>query len=182
MERLQRAAILLSLIEKLRVAGSWCGETHIQKATYFLQSLANVPLGYEFILYKHGPFSFDLGNEIARMLADDLVQLKVQPHPYGPSVIPAEGGERVMKRFSRTVDEYSQQIEAVAEKLGGKGVTELERLATALYVTQEDQSQGDTESRAQRIHEIKPHVSLQQAREATDEVDKFVSVSESLVV
>ena len=44
MERLKRYAIVLSLIEQLRERGGWCGETHIQKTTYFLQNLLKVPL------------------------------------------------------------------------------------------------------------------------------------------
>lgn len=64
MKRLQRDAVILSLIENLRAKGSWCGETHIQKATYFVQELLRVPLEFEFVLYKHGPYSFDLSDEL----------------------------------------------------------------------------------------------------------------------
>ena len=64
MERLQKAAILTELADQLRREGSWCGHTHMQKATYFLQDLLEVPTGYEFILYKHGPYSFDLSEEM----------------------------------------------------------------------------------------------------------------------
>jgi hypothetical protein len=35
MKRLKQAAILISLINKLDEKDSWCGETNIQKATYF---------------------------------------------------------------------------------------------------------------------------------------------------
>jgi len=35
MNTLQRAALLTELADKLRQQGSWCGETHLQKATYF---------------------------------------------------------------------------------------------------------------------------------------------------
>ena len=64
MNRLQRAAVLLTLLEQLQARGSWCGETHVQKSVYFLQDLLQVPLGFEFVLYKHGPYSFDLNDEI----------------------------------------------------------------------------------------------------------------------
>jgi hypothetical protein len=77
MNRLKRDAVILSLIENLKKKGSWCGETHILKATYFLQELFDLPLGFEFILYKHGPFSFDLSDEFTAMRADML--LKIQP-------------------------------------------------------------------------------------------------------
>ena len=43
MKRLQSNAVLLSLIDNLQAKGSWCGETHVQKATYFIQELFGVP-------------------------------------------------------------------------------------------------------------------------------------------
>jgi len=73
MNRLKRDVVILSLIENLKKKGSWCGETHIQKATYFLQELFDFPLGFEFILYKHGPFSFDLSDKLTAMRADMLL-------------------------------------------------------------------------------------------------------------
>jgi uncharacterized protein YwgA len=69
MDRLWRASLLLTMNEELRRAGSWAGETHMQKAIFFLQELIKVPLGFEFLLYKHGPFSFDLRDELTFMRA-----------------------------------------------------------------------------------------------------------------
>src|SRR5438093_5216592 len=102
MERLERDAILLSLLDSLKANGSWCGETHIQKATYFLQELVKVPLEFSFILYKHGPFSFDLSDELTAMRADSL--LKIQPQgQYGPSLSLTEGSEQLKELFSKVV-------------------------------------------------------------------------------
>ena len=84
MDRLRRAALLTRLIELLRKKGSWCGETHIQKSTFFVQNLMKVPLSFDFILYKHGPFSFDLRDELTGLRADGLIRLEPQ-WPYGPS-------------------------------------------------------------------------------------------------
>ena len=39
MDRLRKIVILTELASELRKEGSWCGETHIQKATYFLQQM-----------------------------------------------------------------------------------------------------------------------------------------------
>ena len=55
MERLERAALLLRLVDRLREKGSPCGLTHVQKATYFVQDLMDVPLGFRFVLYKIWP-------------------------------------------------------------------------------------------------------------------------------
>ena len=48
---LLQQAVLMSLIKKMKEAGSWCGETHIQKSAYFLQALLEVPIEYQFYLF-----------------------------------------------------------------------------------------------------------------------------------
>ena len=48
MNRSRQAAIVVALSENLQSNGSWCGETHVQKSTYFLQKMAKVPLSFEF--------------------------------------------------------------------------------------------------------------------------------------
>ena len=68
-------------------------------------------------------------------------------------------------------------VKFVADKLGGKNVTELERLATALFVTREINIDNSIESRAQCIHKLKPHVSLDEARDAIRVVDTFIEES-----
>jgi len=173
MKRLQRVTILLSLIEKLHDKGSWCGETHIQKATYFLQELMEVPLGFEFILYKHGPFSFDLSDEIVAMRADSILTVQPRPYPYGPTVLPGEGSASVKHLFPVTLRAYADQVEFVARQLGNMSVADLERLATALYVTLEGQAGKDVESRARRVNDLKPHISIEEARKAVEMVDKI---------
>jgi uncharacterized protein YwgA len=180
MERNKKAVVLLGLIEELRDNLSWCGETHIQKATYFLQEMMQVPLGFDFILYKHGPFSFDLADEITAMRADNFLKLQPQPYPYGPSILPGEASKSLMKRFPKTLQKFSSHTTFVAEKLGGKKVNELEKLATALYVTSGNKSSGDVQ-RAQRIHDLKPHVSIDEALEATKTVDQFTEDSRNII-
>src|SRR5215813_7414948 len=70
----RRAAILVEMIKALHRAQSWCGETHIQKATYLLQSAGDVDMSYEFVLYKHGPYSFDLATDIASLRSANVVE------------------------------------------------------------------------------------------------------------
>lgn len=181
MNRMQRGALLLLLIEKLKEHGSWCGETHIQKASYLLQEMAGVPLEFEFIPYKHGPFSFDLSDEIMAMRADNLMRLCPQPYPYGPSILPGEGSEALKDRFPKTVKNYNLQAGFVAEIIGNKKADELERLATALYVTREEKTDADLEYRAQRIHDLKPHITLDEALNAAKTVDQLMRRSKEIV-
>ena len=179
MERLKRYAIVISLIEHLRGKGSWCGETHIQKTTYFLQELLRVPLEFEFILYKHGPYSFDLSNELTAMRADMLVELKSQ-YPYGPSIVPGPTSEQLKRLFPKTLRRYQDKIEFIADKFSDCGVAELERLATAFFIANKSQT-IDTRHIATQIHKIKPHISKEQAREALDSESRIARQAQKLL-
>jgi len=170
---MQRVAILTRLADKLREHGSWCGETHLQKATYFMQELLNVPIEFEFILYKHGPFSFDLRDELAAMCADELLKLKPHAPPYGPTIVTTDDGKVIQERFPKTLTRHQSSIDFVAEKLGGKGVSALEGLATALYVAKEAGTNAPVAERAKRLNALKPHILADQARAFVDEVDRI---------
>ena len=179
MNRMQRDVIILTLLEKMKSKGSWCGETHTQKAIYFLQELLRVPLGFEFVLYKHGPYSFDLSDEITAMRADLLLTVKPNP-PYGPSLIPAPGSAALVERFARTREAHQGSIEFVAHWLASKNVAELEKLGTALYVTITSAT-GDLDARAEQVHDLKPHVRLEEAREALQTVDQMSAASKAMI-
>ncbi|MBF0565957.1 MAG: hypothetical protein HQK89_12000 [Nitrospirae bacterium] len=174
MKSLQRKAILTVLTEKLRDNGNWCGETHLQKAVYCLTDFLDLSMDFDFILYKHGPYSFDLRDELTSMRADDLLKLEPQAPPYGPKIITTEQGRNFTKNFPKTLEKYNRQLEFIAEKLSDKGVSELERLATALYVTKRIKTDCSIEERASELIRIKPHITPELAREAIEEVDKVI--------
>ena len=176
MDRLSRAAVLTRLIEQLRRKGSWCGETHVQKATLFLQGLMLVPLGYDFILYKHGPFSFDLRDELTSLRADELVRLEPQ-RGYGPRIATTDRSEYIQGLYSKTLEKYDDRISFVTQRLGSKGVTDLERLATAFYVTDNSVSDASIDERATKLTALKPHIGPDDAAAAITEVDQIIEQS-----
>lgn len=180
MKKLQKAAILADLADRMKDHGSWCGETHIQKAVYFLQEMLQVPLEYRYMLYKHGPFSFDLRDEITEFRVYELFRLEPRPIPYGPSLRATTNAAELKSRFPKTLNNYGKHLAFVAEAFDGKGVADLERLATALYVSLEAKN-GRTEARAERIHTLKPHVGMDLALKAVKEVDAMRESAEQLV-
>jgi hypothetical protein len=181
MNRLQRAALLTQLAEQLGDRGSWCGETHLQKATYFLQELLGVPIGMEFILYKHGPYSFDLTEELTWLQAKLLLEKDYRTPGYGPGLRPTETSRELRSRFPVTLDRYARPIDFIASAFGTKGVAALEKLATALYVTRELQEAADVGQRAHRLHALKPHVNLPDAIAAVQEFDRISAEATALV-
>lgn len=171
MDRLKRGAILVQLIRELRENGSWCGETHLQKGTYLLQALTKVPLGLEFILYKHGPFSFDLRDELTGLRADEVLALQPQ-WPYGPRIVLTEQSNYIRRLYSRTLERYQNKISFVAEKLGGRDVADLERLATAYFIS-ERLGGASIEERANELTKVKPHIPMELAKVAVQTVDRI---------
>ena len=179
MDRLERITVILGLIEKMREKGSWCGETHIQKAVYFLQEITDIKLSFNFILYKHGPFSFDFRDELTSMRADGLLVNKINPAPYGPTLVVTELGKSFLNKFINGIQEYLRLIEFIVGELANKDVSQLERWATALFVTKMKVSlciNGEAESRAKKIHELKPHLSMSDANDAVANIDRILSL------
>ena len=179
MKRSQRAALITLLNREMLKRGSWCGETHIQKAMFFLQELLGVEADFEFILYRHGPFSFELRDELSSMQADELLELTVRREGYGPTYIPTLFSETYLERFPNTTARYIKQIGFVSDELRDKGVAELERLATALFIANREQIR-DVEQRAERLVELKPHISLTDALAACEQVNRLINKSRPL--
>ncbi len=173
MKRLGRAAVLLQLGKELEAKGSWCGRTHYQKATYFLQEGLGVRLGFAFFLYKYGPYSFELKDEIDELENDGLFSINLTC-PYGSTITCSESGEELGQRFPKTLSRYSKQISFVAEVLATKSVSELEKLATLLYVKLKYPKCKSNTARAARLHKIKPHVPIDEAVKSVQEFDSVL--------
>lgn len=182
MNRLAQEAVIVGLARRLHDRGSWSGETHLQKATYLLHELFGVPFDFDFILYKHGPFSFQLRDELGSMRADRLLEREVQAPPYGPRIVVTERGKELEQRFGRTMGRHAEALDWAAARLGDRGVTDLERLATALWVTRDLPKGRSVQDRAAALHVVKPHVSMASATDAVRELDEMLVEAESVAV
>lgn len=180
MDRFDRAAVLTELADRLRANGSWTGETHLQKATYVLQELLMVPLNFEFVFYKHGPFSFDLREELTSMRADGFL-VQVPQDPYGPILETTESSVRMRNEYALLIEANRPKIEFVANRLGDKGIMALEQLSTALYVRQTTTDLSVDEV-ANLVNELKPHVTVEAARLAASELDELASAARAVSV
>jgi hypothetical protein len=180
MTRHKRLAIVAELAARLRRAGSWCGETHIQKAVYLSQELLGVRTGFDFVLYKHGPFSFDLRDTLGQLRSEGVLSLEYRPHPYGPSFrVPEDQLQEIEKRFPLTLKRFGNRLDFVAKQLGPFKVSQLEQLATALYVLRE-LPEAPKRQRSARLRAIKPHVSEEDAAWAVGLVDDLATTTSSM--
>lgn len=175
MRRLRRAALVADLTDRLHAHESWAGETHLQKAVFLLQEMLGVPTEVEYELFKHGPFSFQLREELGEMRSEDILTLISQSPPYGPRFYTDDGTVQLREKFPKTLKKYEPQLEWVAEWMDSRGVVDLERLATAFWVTRELGEAESVDGRAQRLHQLKPHFSMDACIDAVREIDEMIA-------
>jgi uncharacterized protein YwgA len=168
-----REMILIGgIVNQLTKRGSWCGETHIQKTAYIAKVLKSLPLQSEFILYKHGPYSFDLNKSLTHMLARGVLSLERQGQ-YGPSYHLNEAMWTALDRASSNIfSNVSSAVDAICEKLAKKNVVELERISTAVFVNF-NFPELDRSEKINKFVELKPHVQRELAQAAFDETSAF---------
>ena len=115
MRRNQRAALLALLNREMLKRGSWCGETHIQKATFFLaEDLLGVkaPISISFSI-DTGHSRLCFRDDLSSMQADDLLDLTVRLQGYGPTYMPTAFSETYLKRFPVTTARYAKEVESL---------------------------------------------------------------------
>ncbi len=178
MEDLKRKTIILSLIQRLEKNGSWCGETHIQKSIYLLKVLLAIDLNLDFILYKHGPYSFDLNEQLKIMQAESLLSLEPMS-PYGPSFRLGDMAGFLLKTYEHSINKIDKKLDFIAENVGNRKVIDLEKISTAIFISSETQLE-DHERIAERIHEIKPHIDVSEALTAITEAKKITTTAKQI--
>lgn len=166
-----RCAIVIDLIKKLRSRGSWCGETHVQKAMYILQDFAKSNLGYKFVLYRHGPYSFELNSELSSMKASGIVDFVFPREGYGPTIVATPFGERVYDINRGNIETFMKANDFLADWFAASDVRHLEKLATAYYITKK-YFREPAAQRAKRINSLKPHIDIRAAEDAIKIVDQ----------
>jgi hypothetical protein len=178
----QKAALLTELIDRLRANGNVCEHRHVQMAAYFLQDLFDLPTGYEYLLYKNSPFSFDLEEDLTALRAHYLIEFDFRSLGYGAGLEPTQTSAELRARHPATLGRYARQIDFVARTFGPMDLAHLVRLATAFYVTRELGEAADDVRRANRLKELKPFLSTDDALNVLHEFDRIAADAKSLAV
>jgi uncharacterized protein YwgA len=165
---------LLATLEAMRQSGSWCGETHLQKCTYLLRELERIQeIPYQFIMYKHGPYSFDLHDDIGVLEASHLIVREATP-PYGSMLRVTPLGRSYMDRVGSDQFIKGKSIESVSDEFSKLSVAELERFASAAYVVSENPGFQEAQL-VERLIQLKPHISEELARDSFRRIANYPS-------
>lgn len=167
---------LLAMLEEMEKAGSWCGETHLQKCIYLLACLEGVGvLPYEFIMYKHGPYSFDLHDTLGELQSALLIERTATP-PYGSRLNNTEIGTKYLQRLERQGKVDREPLRRIAGAFSSLTVSELERLATAAYVNHELPGR-ERGVRVDRLRTLKPHITRPLAEDSFTRIDEYEDIT-----
>ncbi|MGV3719874.1 MAG: hypothetical protein ACO1SX_03105 [Actinomycetota bacterium] len=176
MDKFVRQTLVASLVEAMRQAGSWCGRTHIQKSLFALQTLfePEPELRYQYVLYRHGMYSFELDRDIAELEFYGGLAREEQ-RPYGPRYA-APGLQAFKQRVGVSLTDWTSALEFIAREVGTGNVRELEALTTVMYVStdlSERSANPTTQLKLRRVHELKPHLSMDEIAEAQSTYDRL---------
>jgi uncharacterized protein YwgA len=167
-------ALVLEVVSQLHANGSWTGKTHVQKAFFLLQSrsalqkktdftenkLTSHDSPFEFVLYRHGPYSFELEHAIEEM--SSYKALRIEPmNSYGVSLWGSTNVAFLREKAPLTEEEKAE-INSVCRFIGNHDVKTLEQWATAVWIRQRE-GICETPEVAKRLHEVKPHISVADA-------------------
>jgi hypothetical protein len=107
------------------------------------------------------------------MRSQEILTLEAQRPPYGPRFYSEQAATAQLRaQYPKTLGKYRDQLEWTATWLGPRGVVQLERTATAFWVTKEGPVGASVDSRARRLNHLKPHFDLEACVEAVEEIDE----------
>ena len=176
MDRLKKATLISEMLDRITAKGSWAGETHLQMCLFLLQEMREVPTGYFFQIYRYGPYSFDLHDEIIQLRGDRIVSLV--PRKYGSSLKNSRISLKFRKHFPKTLEKYSADMDFIAEHFGNLNADGLGVLATAYYFILQDKASSDEEI-AKKVKKAKPYISILEGIEVTKKVREIAESKEN---
>lgn len=175
----EKKTLICLILEALKKQGSWCGETHIQKAAYLAKEMFKIPLEeYDFFLYRYGPYSSEISVDLATMRNEEII-VRTATYPFGATYGVKENKEIPSEDMEECRKQYGKKIDFIAEKFSDKGVGYLERLCTAHWVIR-NYTNKTTDELAETLSEIKVKIPLETALKTIEETNSMIRKADKI--
>ena len=167
MNEIYKARLGLLPVLAERAPAGHIGRTALMKYMYFLQTLRNVRLGYDFSMYSYGPFDSDVLADLSSAEALEIVDVTPVQFSggYGYRITPGSRSKSAKAEADQFLRAHSDDIAWLFRVFGSLNSAELELASTIIFVDRElseiKESQRLTEL-VDRVGEVKPHFSHQQ--------------------
>lgn len=158
-----RPAIIAKLAKRMIDQGyGGMGRTALMKFAFFLQTLKNVPLGYNFRLYTYGPYDSQVLEDLKIAELIGAVESKTYLHPRGRgyTIKPGQTADKTIAA-EENLHEFSTAINSVVDEFGARSAVDLEMASTILFVdrtTEEDALKKTLEELTTEVSGIKPRL------------------------
>ena len=170
-------ALILGMVQTLAALGSRTGKTHVIKGLFLGAAAEVIEVPFEFFLYKHGPYSAEIEGCLEQM--QSYAAITVQPAYDGYGVLLRAGDNAEFVKKTAPLSTGAQQgIDRVCQFIQSKNVGQLERLATAAWIRTRELTE-DPDTVALRLNQLKPHISVKEAREADCELVAFMQATKA---
>jgi hypothetical protein len=170
-------ALILAVVEGLKRQGSWTGKTHVQKALFLLDASGVLEVPFPFVLYKHGPYSFDAEEELEQMRCYAALDCQTV-EGYGVVLSPGDNAPLV-RRLCPLPAAVQEAVDFICRSVGRKKVAELEPLATAAWIRTQEKV-VEPGAVVERLRQLKPHVGVREAEEADGEARRIFEAAAGL--
>ena len=159
-------------LQKLRQPPTRAAWMHL---VYLLQHIYNVPLGYHFTLYTQGPQASEVGRnlDIARQRLHISMPC-TQDNPY-PVITPGPMATEKLRIAHIHCQPYMDSISDLASDFGHLTASQLGLRTSLVYLDRHSTPTDDNTAQellVQAVHELKPHVLLEEIREALRELQE----------
>jgi hypothetical protein len=156
-----RLGLLTQLVES---STSSLGRTALMKLAYLLQTLKEVPLGYDFRLYTYGPYQSDLLNDLGRLETMRAVASEVVQYPSGTGYVFTTGPEsgKIKSFAGDELSRFQDSVSWVLSEFGTRSASDLELVSTIVFADRESLEDHRRISRSElcrQVREIKPRFS-----------------------
>ncbi|MBY0523540.1 MAG: hypothetical protein K2R98_09070 [Gemmataceae bacterium] len=158
-----RQALLGQLVSQ---SPSKLGRTALMKLAYLLQTIKEVPLGYDFRMYTYGPFDSDVLNDLSMAESLGAVSAQMVHFPsgsgYGYEFAPGPQSGVLKQRVGNVLADYQQEIDWALQEFGRHSAADLELITTIIYADRDASRQRKAltfQDLGRQVKGIKPHFS-----------------------
>jgi hypothetical protein len=173
MNELDKARLSLIPVLAEKHANRHIGRTALMKYMYFLQTLREVPLGYNFSMYSYGPFDSDVLADLSTAEALNIISATPVSFSggYGYQIRAAANAKKIKQKAKSFLSDHKDDIDWLFEEFGKLNSAELELASTIIYVDREFSEMHLCQQKAEivgLVYAIKPHFSIEKIETSFD--------------
>lgn len=133
MERIERAALIVEMIDRMWDNGGWTDEHNVHMCLFFLQEMRGVPFGFDFVINGYGVLSQDMKRDILELRADEMVVLAPGQGKRRAGLELLKAGRLIRERYSHILERYEEDLAFVAKHFCSKSTKQLQNESASFY-------------------------------------------------